>query len=257
MNTTALEITRGRRLVRFCLSVSAGLLALGLATAVAVMEWGYYGLPPAERPFHVYHDLLRPSGHAGLPCGVVATTLFVLNLGYLIRKRLIHFRWLGSRRTWMSFHAVTGIAGGALVALHAAFRSTSALGVLALIALAITVASGVIGRYLYAKVPRSLEGRELEIEQVRERLHAYRHQLEDAGVSTDWLRPRVPEGPGSSAEPVGSPAIALRRRPSEPSRLPTAATRRPGSTRAACFGGSPSPAGPRVLSTPALADALS
>jgi hypothetical protein len=191
MNRTAPEMTPGGRLLRLSISLAAGLLAVGLATAVVALGRDYYCLPPAERPFHVYHDFLRPSGRAGLTFGAFATALFVLNLGYLIRKRLINVRWLGPLRTWMSFHVVTGIVGGALIPLHAAFAPSSALGVLALVALAITVASGVIGRYLYAKVPRSLEGRELEIEQVRERLHAARHQLEDRGVSTEWLYPQA------------------------------------------------------------------
>ncbi len=195
MNTTAPDMTVGRRLFRLSLAMAAGLLAIGLATVVAVLGREYYSLPWAERPFHIYHDLLRPSGRAGLTFGVFATALFVLNLGYLVRKRLINVRWLGPLRTWMSFHVMTGIVGGVLIPLHAALAPSSALGVLALVALAITVASGVIGRYLYAKVPRSLEGRELEIEQVRERLRADRHQLEDIGVSTEWLYPPAqPEG---------------------------------------------------------------
>jgi hypothetical protein len=180
--------------------VAASLLAVGLAAVVTAWGWDYYSLPPAERPSHAYHDLLHPSGRAGLIFAAYATALFVLNLGYLIRKRLINARsaaarlgpWLGSLRVWMSLHAITGIVGGAVIVLHTAFAPSSALGILALVALAITVVSGIIGRYFYAKVPRSLEGRELELEQVRERLHAYRHQLEDIGVSADWLYPPAP-----------------------------------------------------------------
>ncbi len=186
------DITVRARVARFSLSLTVGVLAVGLTTAVAVWGQEYYRLAPVERPFHPQHDVLRPSGQAGLTFGIVAATLFVLNLGYLVRKRLVRLRWLGSLRTWMSFHAVTGIAGGALVFLHAAFAPSSALGVLALVALAITVVSGVIGRYLYAKVPRSLEGRELEFEQVREQLQAYRRQLEDAGISAEWLGVQTP-----------------------------------------------------------------
>lgn len=190
MNSALPDITLRGKLIRLSISLAAGLIAVGLATAVTVWGQGYYRLPPAERPFHPYHELLRPSGRAGLAFGAFATVLFVLNLGYLVRKRLINIRWLGSLRTWMSFHVVTGIVGGALIVLHAAFVPSSALGILALAALAVTLASGIVGRYIYAKVPRSLEGRELELEQVRERLHACRHRLEDIGVSTEWLRPR-------------------------------------------------------------------
>jgi len=192
MNTVVPEISLGRRVLRLFLSLAAGLLAIGLAAIVVALGRDYYSLPRAERPFHIYHELLRPSGRAGLTFGAFGTALFVLNLGYLIRKRLINVGWLGSLRTWMSFHVVTGIIGGALIPLHAALAPSSALGVLALVALTITVASGIIVRYLYSKVPRSLEGRELEIGQVRERLQAERHQLEEIGVSAEWLRPQTP-----------------------------------------------------------------
>ena len=191
MSSAVPEITLRERLIRLSVSLAAGMLAVGLVTVVIVWGQDYYRLPPAQRPFHPYHELLRPSGRAGLTFGTFATALFVLNLGYLVRKRLINIRWLGSLRTWMSFHVVTGIAGGALILLHAAFAPSSALGVLTLVTLAVTLVSGIVGRYIYAKVPRSLEGRELELEQVRERLHACRHQLEDAGVSAEWLRPRA------------------------------------------------------------------
>jgi len=192
MNTTAPDMTLGGRVIRSAISVVASLLAVALAAVVAALGWDYYSLPLAERPFHVYHDLLRPSGRAGLIFAAYATFLFILNLGYLIRKRLINVRWLGSLRLWMSLHTITGIVGGAVVVLHTAFAPSSALGVLALVALAITVASGIIGRYLYSKVPRSLEGRELEIGQVRERLRAEQDQLEQIGVSAEWLRPQMP-----------------------------------------------------------------
>jgi hypothetical protein len=187
MNLAVPDITIRARVIRLFISLTVGLLAVGSTISVAVRGQEYYRLARAERPFHPDHDVLRPSGQAGLTFGMVGTALLVLNLGYLVRKRLIRTRWLGSLRTWMSFHAVTGIAGGALIFLHAAFAPSSALGILALVALAITVVSGVIGRYLYAKVPRSLEGRELEFEQVRERLQAYRQQLEEAGVRAEWL----------------------------------------------------------------------
>ena len=204
IDTAARDIAVRGRLVGLSISLAVGLLAIGLATAVGIWGQDYYRLAPAERPFHAYHDLLRPSGRAGLAFGVVATVLFVLNLGYLIRKRLINVRRLGPLRLWMSFHVVTGIVGGALILLHAAFAPSSALGVLALAALAVTIASGVIGRYIYAKVPRSLEGRELELGQVREQLHACRHQLEDIGVSADWLRPQSqPEGHGHPRSILG------------------------------------------------------
>ena len=167
-------------------------LALGFliaAPTVAALAWGwdYYRAPLDQRPFDSHHSLLRPSSRAGLLLGITAVGLFVLNLGYLVRKRLISIRHIGSLRVWMDFHIVTGIAGGALVAFHTAFAPYSALGILALAALLITILTGIVGRYIYVHVPRSLEGRELEIEQVREQLEQCRDRLEQSGVEAGWL----------------------------------------------------------------------
>jgi len=174
-------------LVRLLLSLAVGGVAIGSVSLLLMWGWEYYLLRPAARPHHVYHEYLRPSGRSGLVFALVATGLFVLSLGYLVRKELIHTRWIGSLRAWMDCHAITGLVGAVLVLFHAAFAPSSALGILAIIALLITVLTGIAGRYIYAKVPRSLEGRELEIEQVRDRFGAFRQQLKENGVKADWL----------------------------------------------------------------------
>lgn len=187
MNRTTASIAASGKAARIVLLLLAGGLLAGSTVGALCWAWGYYVLPRAERPLHACHALLRASGRAGLILGIVAAVLFVLNLGYLVRKRLIKIRWLGSLRAWMDCHTVTGAVGMMLVLFHAAFAPYSPLGILAFSALAITILTGVVGRYFYAKVPRSLEGRELELEQVRDRLGLYRHELEDAGVKADWL----------------------------------------------------------------------
>ncbi len=173
-------------------------LIMGLpagALMVAVLLWGhdYYGLPRIERPFHAYDAFLRPSSLTGLLFGITASILLALNLVYLVRKRLINIHFLGSLLVWMDVHVVTGVVGGAMIAFHAAFAPYSALGLLASVALLITVLTGIVGRYIYLHVPRSLEGRELEFEQVRGQLESCRQQLEEAGVDARWLHEATPE----------------------------------------------------------------
>ena len=175
------------RLLRVLVSLVVGLSAGAAMVAILLWGWDYYSSSRIQRPFHPYHEFLRPSGFMGLWLGVVAAGLFVLNLVYLIRKRFVHFRYAGSLRAWMDFHVVTGMVGGALVAFHAAFAPYSALGILALAALLITLVTGIVGRYIYVHVPRSLEGRELEFEQVCDQLESCRDQLEEIGVDARWL----------------------------------------------------------------------
>ncbi len=168
-------------------------LVLGIFACFIIFHWDYYSLPRAERPFHAAHSSLRSSGLAGLWMGVGAASLFVLNLGYLVRKRLIRFSWLGPLRQWMNFHVVTGIVGGGCVAVHMAMAPSSAMGTMALIALCITVVTGIVGRTIYIRVPRSAEGRELEFRQVKDQLEQCRLELELTGVHANWLHGEKPQ----------------------------------------------------------------
>lgn len=147
----------------------------------------YYTLGRAQRPLHEAHATFRSSGSIGLPTGLIATALFVLNLGYLVRKRLIRFTILGPLRMWMDVHVLTGFIGGGLIVFHSALAPASALGMLATVALGTTLLTGLIGRTIYIQVPRSLEGRELDFGQVKSELQERREELESAGMDAQWL----------------------------------------------------------------------
>ncbi|MHC4956354.1 MAG: hypothetical protein ACYTGZ_21135 [Planctomycetota bacterium] len=167
----------------------AGVLALA---GFAVLHRAYYELPDEERPAHAEHRRLRSSGPVGLGAGLLGTGAFVLNLSYLVRKRLARVAWLGSLRAWMGFHVATGLLGATLILLHAAFLPKSALGILAFGALGVVVATGLVGRYLYGLVPRSLSGRELERDELRRRLERGRAKLVAAGFDATLLdRPSI------------------------------------------------------------------
>jgi len=180
----------------FLLLAVAGVLFLAGFTGVHL---DYYGLSDPERPAHADHAQLRSSGSVGLAAGLAGTGAFVLNLSYLLRKRFSRARWIGSLRAWMGFHVATGLLGAALVLLHAAFLPKSALGFLAAAALAVVVLTGLIGRYLYSLVPRSLSGRELEREELRRRLEENRDRLIGAGFEPMLLN-----------RPILDPAVARR-----------------------------------------------
>ena len=172
---------------------AAQAVVLGIFAGYIAYHWDYYGLPRSERPFHAAHEQLRSSGVSGLWMGITAATLFLLNLGYLVRKRLIRFNWMGPLRKWMNLHVVTGIIGAGFVFLHMAMAPSSAMGTLALTAMCITVATGIVGRTIYIRVPRSMSGRELEFQQVQAELDRYRMQLELNGVQADWLHETKPQ----------------------------------------------------------------
>jgi len=169
---------------------TVAITALMATVVVLTCHWDYYGLARMQRPFHDDHNTLRPSGTVGLSSGTIGMLLFVLNLGYLVRRQLVTVPGLGSLRSWMDAHVLTGLTGAGLIALHSAMAPASALGTLAVVAMAGTVATGIMGRTIYIHIPRSLEGRELELGQVQDQLNVYRNQLEQSGVQTDCLHLR-------------------------------------------------------------------
>jgi hypothetical protein len=163
------------------------LIAL-LAIAVGVyIGADYYHLPAKERLQHAQHTTLRSSGSVGLSCGLAGTLLFLVNLSYLLRKHLLSLQWLGTLRAWMGMHLVSGLLGAVLVLFHSSFLPRSALGILALSGLGIVVLTGIVGRYLYALVPRASDGHEMDAPELRAHLIALRRELDAAGVSAALL----------------------------------------------------------------------
>jgi len=171
---------------------------IGAAAFVAVVAagWDYYTLSPIARLLHPRHDVLRPSGSIGLSCGVAGTILLLFNLSYLVRKNFARAR-VGSLRAWMALHVASGLAGTALIVLHSAMLPRSPVGLLALAGLLVVVVTGLVGRYIYAHLPRSPEGLELRLEDARQQLAQHRARLEYTGVDAGILdappRTKLPE----------------------------------------------------------------
>jgi hypothetical protein len=72
---------------------------------------------------------------------------------YTLRKRAKSARW-GRVSSWLKFHIFTGLVGPYLVLLHPAMKFRGVAAVLTLLT-AVVVASGVVGRYLYTRMPRT------------------------------------------------------------------------------------------------------
>ncbi len=165
----------------------SGLVVCSASAWAIYGGWDYYRLPTELRPRHAQHALLRSSGRYGLVAGIGGTAFFLGSLLYLIRKRLHGVR-LGPLRVWMAFHIFAGVSGAALVTVHSAMLPRSALGLLASGGLAVVVVSGVVGRYIYAHIPRALSGRVLEREELARQLGEQRAQLRAAGFDAALLR---------------------------------------------------------------------
>ncbi len=157
-----------RRGLTLGLSVALG----GALAALCFALWhgDYYFLDRAGRATHLDHGRLRPGQGWGLWFGLAAALALALNLAYLLRRRQWWKVRFASLRTWMDVHVATGLLALPLVLLHGGMEVRGTLGGQALWVLVALVVTGVIGRYLYARVPRAAGGRELELAESRERV---------------------------------------------------------------------------------------
>lgn len=90
--------------------------------------------------------------------GVAGGVMMLLLFSYPLRKyaRFTH-RW-GNVKWWFIVHMVLGIGGPTLILLHSTFHLGSLNGAVALFSMLIVAASGVVGRFLYLRVHRGLQG---------------------------------------------------------------------------------------------------
>ncbi len=79
---------------------------------------------------------------------------------YSLRKRSRSVRW-GRMSYWLEFHIITGLVGPFMVLLHTSWKFNGLAGVTTLLTIIIVV-SGFIGRYIFTRIPRSLDGLEVE-----------------------------------------------------------------------------------------------
>jgi len=79
---------------------------------------------------------------------------------YSLRKRTRSASW-GRMSSWLQFHIFTGLVGSYMVLLHTSWKFNGIAGATTLFTLIIVV-SGFIGRYIYTRIPRTLDGLEIE-----------------------------------------------------------------------------------------------
>jgi len=113
--------------------------------------------------------LYRNEGHLsaetgiGYWLGIVGATMMLLLLLYPLRKRIkIMYSW-GRVSHWFGAHMILGVIGPALILLHSNFQLGSLNSSVALFAMLLVAGSGLIGRYLYARIHAGLYGRKTEV----------------------------------------------------------------------------------------------
>ena len=121
------------------------------------------------------------SGLIGHGIGIVGFVLMLATATlYTIRKRITDSRW-GSVAFWLKLHMFTGIVGPYMVLLHTSMKFHG-VAAFAMALTVVVVISGVVGRFVYTRVARTVEGGALvatgpELERRRDELVSRRRAL--------------------------------------------------------------------------------
>jgi hypothetical protein len=170
-------------------------LIVGISVSILLAIYGfeYYTTPLEERFFNPDHNLLKPSGILGHGFGIIGTLMMIVGVSvYMIRKRYRKFFNIGYLKHWLEFHIFLCSVGPVLVLYHTAFKFGGLVSI-SFWSMVLVVLSGVIGRFIYLQIPRTIQGRELseqELIEIKEKLAIRVRSVlsEDASTLTEFER---------------------------------------------------------------------
>lgn len=177
-NTTATQATRGPSTPGRNLLAGDTLVYLVLA-ALVWLTWQVSRL-----------GLFEAGDDTGYWLGVTGGTMMLVLFSYPLRK---HFRFAqnwGRVKWWFLVHMLLGVGGPLLILLHSTFRIGSLNAGVALFSMIIVALSGVIGRFIYARVHRGLRGEQTGFKELQAR----------AKLDQDEVRSRLAFAPQVEAD---------------------------------------------------------
>lgn len=203
-NTSASRFTFGRFLLLSTISLTIVLgyesIAQRMLPAISLLaaahDSGYLKwLPVASDPGKGVWLLL---GWAG--SGMMAVMML-----YSLRKRLSLLSSLGSMRRWLNAHMFLGIIGPLFITFHTTFKFNGLIAT-SYWCMMVTVVFGILGRYIYVQIPRSISGAEMGVKEIEDSVAALDIELgrylRAASIASLLNEISSPETDGEGISPV-------------------------------------------------------
>jgi hypothetical protein len=134
--------------------------------------------------------------------GIIGGTLMLALLMYSLRKRIPLLRNLGPTRHWFRMHMSLGIVGPIIILYHSNFQVGSINSQVALYCTLLVAASGIVGRYFYAKIHNGLYGSSASLRQLVRTAEVSRQQSKQQLSQRPGLNVQVREQLAELAEKV-------------------------------------------------------
>ncbi|HMR42811.1 MAG TPA: hypothetical protein PKC40_03215 [Saprospiraceae bacterium] len=152
---------------RIYIATLAGIVVF-TAVYLTYKGFSYYNTTVEERFYHPDHTLLKSSGPYGHGLGIIGTLLILIGVfGYIAKKRYRFLARFGRLKYWLEFHIFLCTLGPVMILFHTAFKFGGIVSI-SFWSMVAVVASGVIGRFIYIQIPRTIEGRELSLGEIQE-----------------------------------------------------------------------------------------
>ena len=146
---------------------SMTILTILVTIYIAYYGYDYYVSPIEERFYLPMHKWLKPSGTFGHGLGIIGTFMVVFGVGiYIARKRYNFMAKYLRLKYLLEFHIFLCVLGPILILFHTAFKFGGIVSI-AFWSMVLVVLSGVIGRFIYIQIPRTIKGRELSLNEVK------------------------------------------------------------------------------------------
>ncbi|MBT8230288.1 MAG: hypothetical protein KJO50_08510 [Bacteroidia bacterium] len=143
------------------------LIVIVVTIYLSYSGYSYYQTSLEERFYHPRHDWFKPSGLYGHGLGIIGTFMILFGVSiYILRKRYNFLSKLIRLKHLLEFHIFLCTMGPILILFHTAFKFGGIVSV-AFWSMVAVVLSGVIGRFIYIQIPRTIEGRELSLQEVQ------------------------------------------------------------------------------------------
>jgi len=160
--TSAGNVAHPKRLPGRLILLSPGTMAtLGVVIAVVAVFVGWIGREDRS---------IDAAGGIGYALGIAGGVPMVLLLLYSFRKRVPFMRRLGPIKYWFRGHMTLGVIGPVLILYHCNFNIGSLNSQVALYCTLLVASSGLVGRYLYAKIHHGLYGRKTSLRELTTQL---------------------------------------------------------------------------------------
>jgi hypothetical protein len=177
------------------------LVVIVFLTFICIFYLGipYYRLGIEERFYNPVHNYLKPSGILGHGMGIIGTLLILIGVfAYMARKRYLFLSRMGILKHWLEIHIFLCTLGPILVLFHTAFKFGGLVAISFWSMIAVFL-SGIIGRFIYIQIPRTIEGRELSLNEVREMkndvaaiiVNSYNLDQESYSIIADSIKKKV------------------------------------------------------------------